>query len=252
MIHTKQTHLTRGILIDSDPSSSKALSRYLERFAFTIASGTSAFELRQLLQTQSFDLVIMDMHLPDEDGLSVCRWMQSEMPHLPLIVLTAHNDVASRVVSLECGADDYIERPVDARELVARIRAVLRRAGHGATMAPNSDASALRSVQFAGWQLNLLTQALQSPEGEVTVLSNLEFRLLSAFVSKPRTVLSRSELALSARHRGAQAEVRAVDLAVSRLRQKLGDAPPRQTLIRTVRGQGYILDATVMSGTGPL
>jgi two-component system OmpR family response regulator len=180
--------------------------------------------------------------LPDTNGLDLCRWVRASSS-LPIIMLTAQGDPASRIVGLELGADDYLPKPFEPRELVARIHAVLRRAAPGRAAAPVVESAA--RVRFKGWVLDRLSRELCSPEQVVVALSSAEFRLLAAFVDHPRRVLSRERLLDLSRAAGAEITDRAIDLAVSRLRQKLGDSPREPVLIRTVRGEGYAFDADV-------
>jgi two-component system, OmpR family, response regulator len=158
-----------------------------------------------------------------------------------VIMLTAQGDPASRVVGLEIGADDYVGKPFEPRELVARINAVLRRAPKAAA----AHGGPARTVRFEGWSLDRLQRLLVSPGQVVVALSNAEFRLLCAFVDRPGRVLSRDQLVECTAAAGVEVNGRSIDLAVSRLRQKLGDSPREPTLIRTVRGEGYQFDAQV-------
>ena len=163
-------------------------------------------------------------------------------------MLTAQGDPASRVVGLELGADDYLPKPFEPRELVARINAVLRRAGPSRTSAAGPGGEPAAVLCFKGWTFDRLARQLKSPQQVVVALSSAEFRLLAAFVDNPRRVLSRDRLLDLSRAPGVDVTDRAIDLAVSRLRQKLGDSPREPTLIRTVRGEGYVFDADVERG----
>ncbi|MEO7336387.1 MAG: response regulator transcription factor, partial [Caldimonas sp.] len=184
----------------------------------------------------------LDLMLPDENGLGLCQWIQSHHD-VPVVMLTAHGDPVSRVVGLEMGADDYLGKPFEPRELVARINAVLRRVrkGEGEQGHP-----AARTVRFEGWRFDRVMRQLLSPTDVLVVLSNAEFRLLSAFVDRPRRALTRDQLIDLTRAPGVEVNDRSIDLTVSRLRQKLGDAAQGPRLIRTLRGEGYIFDAEVL------
>jgi two-component system OmpR family response regulator len=194
------------------------------------------------VKSERFDVVILDVMLPDDNGFDLCRWLRQEQ-QTPIIMLTAQGDPISRVVGLEIGADDYVGKPFEPRELVARINAVLRRAPSG-----DSERRDLpRSLKFEGWSLDRMQRLLVSPSQVVVALSNAEFRLLVAFVDHAGRVLSRDQLVDFTVTPGVEVNHRSVDLAVSRLRQKLGDSPREPSLIRTVRGEGYLFDAKVSS-----
>jgi two-component system OmpR family response regulator len=240
--------MTRCLLIEPDAQKCASLSRYLKCFAFTVKSGVNAQDLKRLALAEPFDVILINMAMLGMDGQAMCAWA-SEHVQAPLIVMTAHSDPVSHVAALESGADDYIDKPHEPREVVAHIRAVLRRKLKHGTGAE----SRRRCVSFAGWRIDVLTRELTSMLGHVTVLSAAEFRLLSAFIAHPGHVLHRVQLAerlglpgpLDVNGAAVGSDVRAVDLAVSRLRHKLGDVPPRANLIRTIRGQGYLLDADI-------
>jgi two-component system OmpR family response regulator len=188
-------------------------------------------------------VVVLDLMLPGEGGLALLRWLRAHAEHrqLPVVMLTARGDTASRVLGLELGADDYLPKPFEPRELVARLQAVLRRNSREAREW-NPDA---RLLHFAGWQFDRVARALVSPEDVMLPLSAAEFRLLSAFVARPGRVLSRDQLLDLTRAPGVDVSDRSIDLAVSRLRTKLGDSPKDPRLIRTVRGEGYLFDTEV-------
>jgi two-component system OmpR family response regulator len=233
--------MTRCLLVDDDREIRASVAEYLQRFGIKVAAVGSAAEMRRAVKTDGFDLVVLDLMLPDGNGLDLCKWLR-ETHGMPVIMLTAQGDPISRVVGLEIGADDYIGKPFEPRELVARINAVLRRA-------PRSDAANApppqRSVAFQGWSFDRMQRLLVSPAQVVVALSSAEYRLLSAFVERPRRVLSRDVLVDLTRSSGVEVNHRSIDLAVSRLRQKLGDAARDPTLLRTVRGEGYLFDARV-------
>jgi len=236
--------VTRCLLVDDDSEIRVAVADYLQRFGMKVTAVGSGAEMRRAVQPERFDIVVLDVMLPDDDGIELCRWLPGTST-LPVIMLTARGDPASRIVGLEIGADDYIGKPFEPRELVARIHAVLRRAPkpEAGTASAGSD----RIVRFRGWSLDRLQRLLVSPADVVVALSNAEFRLLCAFVDRPGRVLSRDQLIAYTAAAGVEVNGRSIDLAVSRLRLKLGDPPREPTLIRTVRGEGYQFDAQVSS-----
>ena len=244
--------MPHALLVDDDPELRALLAEYLRGYGVQVTTVADGAALRRTLGAGSFDVLLLDLMLPDANGLELCRWVR-QTSTLPVIMLTARGDPASRIVGLELGADDYLPKPFEPRELVARINAVLRRTGTAALLqspqAPQSRqqpaAPAGAVLHFNGWAFDRLHRHLVSPARVVVALSNAEFRLLSAFVDHPRRVLSRERLLELARAPGVDVTDRSVDLAVSRLRQKLGDSPREPGLIRTVRGEGYLFDVEV-------
>jgi two-component system OmpR family response regulator len=247
--------MIHALLVDDDAELRDLVADYLQRYGMRVTTVASGAALRRALPGAlpgtpgGVDVLLLDLMLPDEGGLDLCRWVRSN-GSLPIIMLTAQGDPASRIVGLELGADDYLPKPFEPRELVARINAVLRRAGpgraSGAGPGPGSEPAAV--LCFKGWTFDRLARQLKSPQQVVVALSSAEFRLLGAFVDNPRRVLSRDRLLDLSRAPGVDVTDRAIDLAVSRLRQKLGDSPREPTLIRTVRGEGYVFDADVERG----
>ena len=235
--------MPRCLLVDDDPEIRTLVADYLQGYGIEVRSVADGPSMRRELNVQPprYDLVLLDLMLPGESGLDLCRWLRSQAPSLPLIMLTAQGDPISRVIGLELGADDYIAKPFEPRELVARVNALLRRA----RAAPNTPVCGAASVRFEGWTLDRLQRQLSSPQRVLVALSNAEFRLLSAFVDNPGRVLSRDQLLELTREGGAGITDRSIDLAVSRLRQKLGDPTREPGLIRTVRGAGYQFNAKV-------
>ncbi|WP_198320692.1 response regulator [Azohydromonas aeria] len=231
------------LLVDDDLEIRLAVQAYLERYGMAVRTAEDGAGMRRALAEARFDVVLLDVMLPGEDGLELCRQVVRD-PGLPVIMLTAQGDPVSRVLGLELGADDYVGKPFEPRELVARIHAVLRRSrresGGGA---PAAEAAG--TLAFDGWRFDRLRRELLSPQGVVVALSAAEFRLLSAFTAHAGRVLTREQLIELTRVPGVEANARSVDLGVSRLRQKLGDTPPEPRLIRTVRGEGYLFDTQV-------
>jgi len=184
--------------------------------------------------------VLLDLMLPDEDGLSLCRWLRDTSPTVGIIMLTAQGDPSSRVVGLEFGADDYIAKPFDPRELVARVRSVYRRATLKPDLPRDGEDRTLR--RFGGWVFDTLKRELRSPDNVLTPLSAAEYRLLLAFVDHPNRVLSREQLIDMTRGPTVDVSDRSIDIAVSRLRQKLGTLRSGAQLVNTIRGEGYLFD----------
>jgi two-component system OmpR family response regulator len=199
--------------------------------------------MRRALKTTRVDLVVLDLMLPGDDGLKLCRELRSATsgnPDIPIIMLTAMSEDTDRIVGLEVGADDYVPKPFNPRELLARIKAVLRR-----TAGPNARAvKPPHAYRFSGWVLDLVRRELTSPVGAMVALTGAEYDLLLALLERPGQVLSRDQLLELARNR-VHGYDRSVDVQVSRLRRKLGDDTSTSPLIKTVRGAGYILTADV-------
>jgi two-component system OmpR family response regulator len=242
------------LLVDDDPQIRELLADYLPRFGLRLRSVADGRGLRQALAEGPVHALLLDLMLPGEDGLSLCRWLrqQPDWHALPVLMLTAQGDPASRVTGLALGADDYLAKPFEPRELVARLQALLRRAaGHPLAVADGSagagrDATRLR---IGGWLYDRLQRSLSWPDGPLLALSAAECRLLDLLARHPRQVLGRDWLLAESSAGEAPAagsSSRSIDLAVSRLRAKLercGGAPP--LAIQTLRGQGYLLDADV-------
>jgi two-component system, OmpR family, response regulator len=235
--------MTRCLLVDDDDEIRTALSEYLQGFGLQVQAVADGVAMRQAFIRETFDIAVLDVMLPGEDGLSLCRWIRAQRPDTAVIMLTAQGDPASRVVGLEFGADDYLGKPFEPRELVARIHAVLRRGSAAEGVA--AGAARRSTVHFAGWAFDRLQRQLHSPDAVLMALSSAEFRLLSAFIDHPRRPLARERLVELTCTPGTAINDRSIDLAVSRLRTKLGDSPKAHSLIRTVRGQGYMFDAEV-------
>lgn len=231
--------MTRCLLVDDDPDIRALVPDYLQGFGIAAVAVADGAAMRAALAAAPYELLLLDLMLPDADGLELCRWVRQAHAGLAVIMLTAQGDPLSRVLGLEVGADDYLAKPFEPRELVARIRAVLRRGGPAAPVRA-------AQLQFAGWHFDRIRRELVGADGTVVPLSAAEFRLLSAFVDHAGQLLGRDRLLALTRDDGRGVSDRAVDLAVSRLRAKLGDGPDGQPLIRTVRGEGYRFDAPVL------
>lgn len=235
--------LIRPLLVDDDPALRELLFQYLKGFNMQPLMARDGVEMRQILRTEPVSIVILDIMLPGEDGLLLCRWLRAES-RIPIIMLTARCEAADRILGLELGADDYISKPFEPRELVARIQSILRRTQENApALELNANAPEHAVRCFDGWQLDSVLRQLRSPDGLLVPLSNAEFRLLWVFLERPGRILSREQLLDAARGRAIEAFDRSIDLLVSRLRQKLGDSPRNPRLLKTVRGEGYVFDA---------
>jgi len=232
---------TRILVVDDDSDILNLLCSYLVDFAIQADCVSDGAAMRLQLKTTQYDLLVLDLMLPDTDGLALCREIRATS-NIPIMILTARGAPADRVLGLELGADDYIVKPFDPREFVARIHSILRRTGSRQAGAGEYGAE---DIRFDRWRLDRVLRQLSSADGTRIPLSNAEFRLLWAFIEHPRQVLSRDRLLDIARGRGMEAFDRSIDLLVSRLRQKLADDPREPRLIKTVRGEGYLLDAQV-------
>lgn len=233
----------RILIVDDDPQIRTLLSEFLERYGFACQTAANGDEMWRVLDDGKIDLVVLDLMLPGDNGFTLCKKLRART-QLPVIMLTARGELADRIVGLELGADDYVVKPFEPRELVARINTILRRT-HTEPAAQANPPQKNAQVSFEGWQLNPVTRLLTSPEKLAIPLSNAEFRLLWAFIERPRHVLNRDQLLDAARGRAAEAFDRSIDLLVSRLRQKLQDDPRLPRLLKTVRGEGYLFDAEV-------
>lgn len=230
---------TRLLLVDDEPALREPLADYLSRQGFAVTQAASAAEARRRLRDSRPDLVLLDILMPGEDGLSLCRHI-GEALAIPVILLTARGEATDRIVGLEIGADDYVVRPFDPRELVARIRSVLRRAAKGPP--PPADDE---WFEFEGWRLDPVKRRLTAPDSALVSISSAEFKLLLAFLKHPRQVLDRDRLLDLVQGREAHLFDRAVDNLVSRLRRKIEADSRQPTLVQTVWGGAYMFAAEV-------
>lgn len=236
----ERTDPIRLLLVDDEPALREPLAAYLTRQGFAVREAASAAQARSLIRDELPELVLLDIMMPGEDGLSLCRHL-AETHSVPTILLTAKGEATDRIVGLEIGADDYVVKPFEPRELVARIRSVLRRSAKGGTQPLLEDENYL----FEGWQLDPLKRRLIDPGGALVPISSAEFRLLLAFLDHPRQVLDRDRLLDMVQGREAHLFDRAVDNQVSRLRRKIEVDNKTPTMIQTVWGGGYMLAAEV-------
>ncbi|SDD73451.1 two-component system, OmpR family, response regulator [Cupriavidus sp. YR651] len=233
------------LLVDDHRNIREPLSTYMRRFDFDVEAVEDGKAMRQRLDERSFSLIVLDVMLPGENGLSLCRYV-SEHLGTPVILLTAVTDQADRIAGLEIGADDYVVKPFDPRELVARIRSVLRR---NRTPMPREAKGVPSEPEyrfvFSGWMFDTRTRELRNPGDEGIPLSTAEYHLLRALVENPNRVLSRSQLLDLTQRTDIVAFDRSIDSQISRLRKKLESDPRRPNMLKTVRGDGYLLATKV-------
>ncbi len=231
----------RILIVDDDPEIRQLLVDYLLRQGFEAVPARNGREMWQALERHAIDLVVLDLMLPDADGLALCRDLRARSA-LPVLMLTARGEEADRIVGIEMGADDYLVKPFSPRELVARIKGILRRTR---ALPPNLKPDAQRCLGFAGWKLDTATRVLTGADGVATPLSGAEYRLLRILLDHPNRVLNRDQLVELIHGREAEPYDRAIDVQISRLRQRLHDDGREARLIKTVRGEGYVLAAAV-------
>ncbi|WP_417519509.1 response regulator [Minwuia sp.] len=229
------------LIVDDDREIRDLLARFLVRHDFRVDTAADGKEMDRVLAGGRFDLIVLDLMMPGEDGLAICRRLRADS-NIPILMLTALGEEADRIVGLEIGADDYLPKPFNPRELLARIRAVLRRVESNPVSATGERA---RVVQFDGWQVDLAARELRDAEGTLVVLTSGEFDLLEALVERPQQILSRDQLADLTSGRVLGPLDRSIDVALSRLRRKLGEDPKTPRLIKTVRHGGYYFAADV-------
>ena len=245
---TNVMNATQHILIvDDDKELRTLVSDVLVNNGFRVSVAENGSAMTQALATARVDLIILDILMPGEDGLSLCRRLRANGT-IPIIMLTARASEFDRVLGLEMGADDYLPKPFSTRELLARVRAVLRRS---AMPQQGSASGAGRVFEFSGWRLDVTRRELRSPAKALVVLRAAEYELLLALVERPQNVLSRDQLLDLARGRSADASDRSIDLLVSRLRHRIETDPKEPELIKTVRSGGYVFAAPVTLNGAP-
>lgn len=236
-------HMTRSphvLLVEDDREISTLVSRFLRANEIRVSTTGDGREIDRFLKDNQIDLMILDLMLPGEDGLSICRRLRSSSS-LPVIMLSSKSEEIDRIVGLEIGADDYLTKPFNPRELLARIRAVLRRGAFDTTDANHSGSV----LKFDGWCLDPNIRQLRNPEGVHVALTGAEFDLLLVFCERSRRTLSRDQLLDLTQGRVANLFERSIDILVSRLRQKMEKDPKVPTLIQTVRSVGYMFSPEV-------
>jgi DNA-binding response OmpR family regulator len=242
-VEENQDILTAHILaVDDDPSVRKVICNYLGDNDIRVTALASGREIADVMAREVIDLLVLDWRLPGEDGLAIARRLRAESK-LPIIMLTGRKDEADRVMGLELAADDYLTKPFSPRELLARIRALLRRTRERQTVA--DVVQKIRAYRFAGFELNVRLRRLTAPGGANVPLTNSEFNLLAAFLGAPQRVLSRDQLLGLSRLHNDEVYDRSIDVQVARLRRKMQPGEGAAEIIRTERGAGYVFTAAV-------
>jgi two-component system, OmpR family, response regulator len=237
---TDRPHL---LIVDDDREIRGLLAQYLEKHDFRTTAVPDGKEMRRTLERSHVDLVVLDLMLPGEDGLSLCRELRTRS-QVPVIMLTARGEDVDRIIGLELGADDYVAKPFNPRELLGRIKAILRRSAH-APRDPSPES--VRGFSFNGWRLDTVTRTLTDAAGKEVALSGAEYRLLAVLLGASNRVLTRAQLTELLRGRDADPFDRSIDVRVSRLRQILGDDARAPQIIKTVYGEGYVVGVTVVT-----
>ena len=235
------------LIVDDDPEIRRLLVGYLERNGFEALAARDGREMWQVLERRAVDLIVLDLMLPDTDGLTLCRDLRAKpgapgRASLPVLMLTARGEETDRIIGIEMGADDYLVKPFNPRELLARIKSILRRTR---ALPPNLAPESARYLAFAGWTLDTAERLLTAPDGVATPLSGGEYRLLRILLDHPNRVLTRDQITEMIHGREAEPFDRAIDVQVSRLRQRLRDDSREPALLKTVRGEGYVLATAV-------
>ena len=235
------------LIVDDEPAVRRLLRRAVEEEGFEVGEAASAGAARAELERRTFDLVTLDLGLPHEGGLSLARELRASSD-IPIIIISGKDDVVDRVLGLEIGADDYVTKPFHVREVVARIRSVLRRQSSASRQPPSSGGRSGERLRFAGWMLDLAARELRAADGKRVALTSGEFDLLHMLARHPHRTLSRDEIMTGTKGRDWAAYDRSVDAMVTRLRKKIEADPSRPAILKTVRGVGYIFCAEVLRG----
>jgi two-component system OmpR family response regulator len=229
------------LVVEDDRETRALIAKYLKSNDCTVSTAADGREMDRLLADNRVDLLVLDVMLPGEDGLSLCRRVRATS-HLPIIMLTARGEDVDRILGLEMGADDYLAKPFNPRELLARIKSVLRRQAIALTASAAAGASAM---SFLGWRMDFRLRELRNPEGARVAMTSAEFDLLQAFCERPGRVLSRDSLLDLTHGRTAGSFERSIDVLVSRVRRKIEPDPQNATMIKTVRSGGYLFTPNV-------
>src|SRR6266446_1751194 len=241
-IQARAAALVHVLAVDDDPIIREAITDYLGQYEFRVSTVADGGAMRAVLANDVVDLIVLDLMLRPEDGIALLRRLRDQSA-IPIVMLTGRREEADRVMALELGADDYLTKPFSPRELLARIRALLRRSRAHETVA--DGLSKIRAYRFAGWELNVRLRRLTSPQGEAVPITNSEFNLLVAFLAAPQRVLSREQLLDASRLHNDEVYDRSIDVQVGRLRKKVEAKGALRPLIRTERGAGYVFTANV-------
>lgn len=232
------------LIVDDDEDIRDLLKQYLEKSGFKVSTAANGRQMRTVLAAGGVDLIVLDLMMPQEDGLVLCRELSATQKHpVPILMLTARNEEADRILGLEMGADDYLTKPFSSRELLARIRAILRRT----RMIPEQVkvAGTSRMLRFGSWTLDTHSHHLLDSSGAIVSLSGAEYRLLTVFLDHPQRVLTRDQLLGLTQNREADYFDRSIDILVSRLRKRLRDDSREPLYIKTLRSEGYIFSSSV-------
>ena len=230
------------LVVDDDPAMRALLTEYLGQYGFRVNGVPDGQSMRRALKDTVVDVIVLDLKLPSEDGMSIARELRAKSD-IPIVMITGRQAAADRIIGLELGADDYLTKPFDPRELLARIRAVLRRAH--AFRETGDERHAQRAYRFAGWELDLRTHRLSSPTGDRIDLTHAEFHLLAALLAAPQRILTRTQLLEASHPYNDEVFDRSIDVLILRLRRKIETDPARPALIKTERGAGYYFNAKV-------
>ena len=239
------------LIVDDDLEIRELLAAYLEKNGMRASTAANGRQMRALMEQQQVDLVVLDLMMPGEDGLTLCRDLRAgKWRAVPVLMLTARDEETDRIVGLEMGADDYLTKPFAARELLARIRSVLRRTR---MLPPNFEVKEPgQFLPFGDWKLDTVGRHLLDREGTMVALSGAEYRLLRVFLDHPQRVLTRDQLLNLTQGREADLFDRSIDLLVSRVRQRLGDDAREPRYIKTLRSEGYVFSSAVEIADGPI
>lgn len=229
------------LVVDDEPGVRRLVNRNLSKEGFQVEEAADGQQMQKVLSSKPIKLVILDLKFPGEDGFTLAKKIRSKS-NVPIIMLTGEGDLIDKVIGLEIGADDYITKPFEGRELVARVRAVLRRNGKKTKgpVVPSAE-----GVKFNGWHLHFASRQLTSPDGETVPLTTFEFQVLSELVNRPNRILSRDQIVDFSLHRERSPVERNVDIVIAKIRKKLNDDPKSPKFIMTVRNQGYTFIAEV-------
>ncbi len=238
-------HIDHILVVDDDRDIRELVIDYLMKSGYRASGAANGREMRAVLANNHIDLVVLDIMMPGDDGLTLCRQLRSDTQcNMPILMLTARNEDTDRILGLEMGADDYLVKPFVARELLARIKAILRRTR---ALPPNMQITETgRIIAFGRWQLDTTARHLLDDEGIVVALSGAEYRLLRVFLDHPQRILTRDQLLNLTQGRDAELFERSIDLLVSRLRQRLREDAREPAYIKTVRSEGYVLSTPVV------